>query len=127
MTAPEHESHGWTGGFLMYEGMDPDAAREAMEEDALRREALVDEARSRAEHRLGQMIDKIQSAGGEANGKVGDADPAIAVKEVLQDRSFDEVILSTLPTGISRWLKMDLPSRVSRMTEAPVTTIEAED
>ena len=38
----------------------------------------------------------------------------------------DAVIVSTLPAGVSRWLKMDLPSRIDRMTDAPVTTIEAE-
>lgn len=130
MTAPKHEADAWSRGFSVYEGMSRsqmEQARMAVEEDARRLEALFAEARRRAEHRMEQMIDKIQSAGGEADGTVGDADPAVAVKDVLQNQSFDEVILSTLPSGISRWIKMDLPNRVARMTEARVITVEAED
>lgn len=87
----------------------------------------VDHARKRSELRLDRMIEDIRSAGGEAEGEVGSADPVEAVKGVMQHKSFDEVIVSTLPAGISRWLKMDLPSRLSRMTQVPVTTIEAEE
>jgi hypothetical protein len=97
-----------------------------MEENERRREAAQEEARRRAQERLDQMIDMIQSLGGEAGGEVGVADPVQATKEVLEHQSFDEVIVSTLPSGLSRWLKMDLPSRVARMTDAPVTTVEAE-
>jgi hypothetical protein len=138
MTLPEHEAPAWSGGFALGrslshpyvvgpdEGVPPEQAAREAEEYARRQEALLDEARRRAEDRLGQMIDKVRSAGGEAEGEVGDSDPAAAVEHVLKDRSFDGVIISTLPAGISRWLKMDLSSRVSRMTDAPVTTVEAE-
>lgn len=129
MTAPEHETGAWTRGFSVGEaptGGDLAQARKAVEEDARRREAALAEARRRAQRRLDQMTEKIESAGGEADGTVGDPDPVVAVKDALEDEAFDEVIVSTLPTGISRWLKMDLPSRVSRMAKVPVTTIEAE-
>jgi hypothetical protein len=138
MTPPEHEAPSWSGGFALgrsmshpyvvapNEGVSPEQAAREMEEAARRREARLDEARRRADDRLGQMIDKIRSAGGEAEGEVGDTDPAAAVERVLNDRSFDGIIVSTLPAGISRWLKMDLSSRVARMTDAPVTTVEAE-
>ncbi len=36
----------------------------------------------------------------------------LAIGDALRDQLFDEIILSTLPPGLSRWLKMDLPSRV---------------
>lgn len=107
MTATHNEATGWSGGF-----------EEASSEQ--------DEARSKAEHRLSLMIDKIRSTGGEADGEVGDPDPAVAVKDVLRTQTFDEIIVSTLPTGLSGWLKMDLSSRVSRMAETPVTTVTAE-
>lgn len=138
MTLPEHEAPAWSGGFALGrsvshpyvvgsdEGVPPEQAAREMEEYARRREALLDEARRRAEDRLGQMINKIRSAGGEAEGEIGDTDPEAAIEHVLKDRSFDGIIVSTLPAGISRWLKMDLSSRVSRMTDAPVTTVEAE-
>lgn len=84
-----------------------------------------EEARQRSQHRLNIMIDKITSLGGEVDGEVGATDPARAVEAVLERESFDEVIVSTLPAGISRWVKMDLPSRIDRMTDCPVTTVEA--
>lgn len=129
LTAPEHETDDWSRGFGLYEGMSTTqiaAAGEAVEQASHRREAAVAEARRRAEHRLDQMLDRIRSAGGQADGAVGDADPATAVKAVLQQQSFDEVVLSTLPAGLSRWIKMDLPSRVARMTTVPVVTVEAQ-
>lgn len=128
MTAPMHETDVWTGGFDLYEGMTRtqiEEARRAKEEYEQEREALLAKARQRAEKRLGQMIATIEAAGGEADGGVGDADPTVAVQEILREQSFDEVIISTLPTRLSRWLRMDLPNRVSRMTETPVTTVEA--
>jgi hypothetical protein len=126
MTAPRHES-AWTGGFTVYEGMAPMQAEQVLQEDARRRAVLAAEACRRADDRLAQMLEAIRSAGGEAEGEVHDADPAVAAKHVLQDQSFDEVLVSTLPPGISRWIKMDLPSRIARLTDAPVTTVEAED
>ncbi len=86
----------------------------------------VDEARRRSEHRLSAMVDRIQAVGGIATGEVGDTDPAEAVRRVLDQRSFSEIIVSTLPPGLSRWLKMDLPSRLERLTDIPVTVVEAE-
>lgn len=130
MTAPKHESDSWSRGFPVHGGMSAvqiEEARKAIEEDARRREKLIAEARRRAEKRLQQMLEEIKSAGGSADGEVGDADPWVAVKAALKSQTPDEVIVSTLPSGISRWLKMDLPSKVSRMTKAPVTTIEAEE
>ncbi|MFN8162934.1 MAG: hypothetical protein U0R26_03715 [Solirubrobacterales bacterium] len=52
---------------------------------------------------------------------VGDPDPLAAVGDVLHAREFDEVIVSTLPRGISRWLRLSLPSRLRRATDLPVT------
>jgi hypothetical protein len=40
--------------------------------------------------------------------------------------SFDEIIISTLPSSISRWLKLDLPSRVRRTYSIPVVVATAE-
>jgi hypothetical protein len=127
MTAARHETSAWSGGYAIHEGMSPAVMEQVAEEEARRREAMLEEAQRRAEDRLNQMIDRIQSAGGQVEGTVGDADPVVAVKEVLADHVFDEIIVSTLPPGISRWIKMDLPSRVARMTETPVTTIEADE
>ncbi len=118
-TLTKHEALGVLGGF---EGMSSAALAQAVQEE----ERRVGEARERAERRLAQMLDQIRAAGGTAEGEVGNENPLTAVKEALRGRSFDEVILSTLPSGTSRWLKMDLPSRVARSTKAPVTTVKAE-
>lgn len=126
MTPPHHET-GWSGGFSAYEGMSAEEARQWFEQDNRRRTAMMESARSLAETRLTQMIQSIESAGGRAEGTVCDAEVIDAVREVAGEGSFDEVIISTLPRRLSRWLKMDLPSRVGRATHAPVTTVEAED
>ncbi|MDP3968797.1 MAG: hypothetical protein Q8Q02_11000 [Nocardioides sp.] len=125
MTPPHHES-GWTGGFVTYEGMSADEMQAWSKQDSERRQAMAEEARSLAEQRLTQMTEAIERAGAQADGSVCDADPLVAVKETMAERSYSEVIISTLPARLSRWLKLDLPSRVARVSDAPVTTIEAE-
>lgn len=125
MTPPHHES-GWTGGFVPYEGMSGDEARAWFEQDNEHQRAMMDAARSLAEQRLAQMTKAIEDAGARADGTVCDADPLVAVKETMAEHSYSEVIISTLPARLSRWLKMDLPSRVARASSAPVTTVEAE-
>lgn len=52
-------------------------------------------------------------------------DPMDAIEETLRNDAFDEIILSTLPHGISRWLHVDLPRRVAHLG-LPVTTVIAE-
>lgn len=85
----------------------------------------VEEARRRSEHRLERVLELVRAEGGEAGGEVGTSDPVEATRSALERVTPDEVIVSTLPAGISRWLGMDLPSRVERLVEVPVTTIEA--
>jgi hypothetical protein len=52
------------------------------------------------------------------------ADPMDAIEEALHDGDFDEIILSTLPPHVSRWLHMDLPSRVAHLG-LPLTLVVA--
>jgi hypothetical protein len=54
-----------------------------------------------------------QAAGSEVEGIVGDADPSAAIQDAINLRGFDEVIISTLPSKVSRWLHLDLPSKVT--------------
>jgi GABA permease len=56
---------------------------------------------------------------------LGDPDPLKAIGEVLARDQFDEVIISTLPQRVSRWLHTDLPYKVQRRFDVPVTTITA--
>ncbi|HEV3070731.1 MAG TPA: hypothetical protein VGY76_04815 [Solirubrobacteraceae bacterium] len=62
------------------------------------------------------------AAGAPVEGIVGDPDPVAAVHDALNLRGFDEVIVSTLSPRVSRWLKLDLPSKVAGMG-LPVTTV----
>lgn len=56
---------------------------------------------------------------------VGDPDPFAAAGDVLHARGFDEVIVSTLPRMISRWLAVGLPARLRRTVDLPVAEVAA--
>ena len=75
--------------------------------------------------RLERGMEVLEALGVRVAGVVGDADPFQAVSDVLEHRRFDEVIISTLPSALSQWLRSDLPSRVRRTFEVPVTTVTA--
>jgi hypothetical protein len=53
-------------------------------------------------------------------------DPMDAIEEALHDGEFDEIILSTLPHSVSRWLHIDLPHRVAHLG-LPLTTVTADE
>jgi hypothetical protein len=81
--------------------------------------------RTVARTRLELGKERLGELGVQVGGEVGDEDPFQAVSDVLERRRFDEVIISTLPSGLSNWLRSDLPSRVRRTFEVPVTTVTA--
>jgi hypothetical protein len=81
--------------------------------------------RHTAERTLEASLERIREAGLEADGQVGDSDPLVAVQEAWDPFRFEEVIVSTLPTNSSRWLLIDLPHRVARITGATVTHVVA--
>jgi two-component system response regulator len=64
----------------------------------------------------------------EVDGAVGEADPVVAVRTLLESRSFDEIIVATEPaSGASRFLRMDLAHRLERVTKLPVEEVEGEE
>jgi hypothetical protein len=68
-----------------------------------------------------------EAAGGPADGSVSPRhDPMDAIEETLHDGDFDEIILSTLPRAVSKWLHLDLPHRVAHLG-LPVTTVVAQE
>lgn len=82
-------------------------------------------ARVLAEGRLEHELARLHRAGVEARGEVVDALPINRAQELLGEEHFDGVVVSTLPRRLSRWLIMDLPHRIARATDVPVTHIES--
>jgi hypothetical protein len=85
-----------------------------------------DEARAAAQERLDTMLEHLKGLGIEADGEVGYRDPVEAARDAIRRHPVDEVILSTLPTGISRWLGQDAPSRLKSAVNVPVVVVTAE-
>ena len=52
-----------------------------------------------------------EAAGTEVTGDIGDLEPLTAIQDALNLGRYEEIIISTLPLGASRWLKRDLVSR----------------
>jgi hypothetical protein len=65
------------------------------------------------------------AAGSEVSGAVGDAEPLMAIQDAIHLDHFDEIIISTLPLGASRWLKLDLISK-ARGLGLPVAHVAAD-
>jgi hypothetical protein len=64
-----------------------------------------------------------EAAGSQVDGIVGDPDPLAAIQDAItQHGPFDEIIVSTLPKHLSRWLHLDLPHK-ARVTGLPITTV----
>jgi hypothetical protein len=56
---------------------------------------------------------------------VGDPDPLAAVGDALLTHRFDELVVATLPHGVSHWLRLSLPQRLRRLTDLPVVHVTA--
>jgi GABA permease len=89
--------------------------------------APPEEARRLAQTKLEAALKQLTSAGAKAGGKVCDPDPLRAVEQAVKSREFDEIIVSTLPARLSRWLHQDLPARLERKFHLPVTHVAVKD
>lgn len=58
-----------------------------------------------------------------ADARVGDADPLAAIQDECNFNTYDELIVSTLPLHLSKWLKVDLPRKARAATGLPVTHV----
>jgi hypothetical protein len=84
------------------------------------------EAHLVARARLDQALERFRGVGAEVGGEVGDPSPMQAIRDALRVVAADEIILSTLPPGVSRWLRLDLPHRVQSEFGLPVTHVVGE-
>ena len=78
-----------------------------------------------AQHVLDVALPRLSDAAGhEVTGELGDSEPLMAIHDAINLGTYDEIIISTLPLGMSRWLKLDLVSK-ARGLGLPVTHVQA--
>jgi hypothetical protein len=86
-----------------------------------------DQDRSEAEEVLELAIPVLEeAAGAPVESLIGDPNPLNAIQDAVNLHGFDEIIISTLPAKVSKWLKLDLPSKCSGLG-LPVTTVTAKE
>jgi hypothetical protein len=81
--------------------------------------------REEARERLDAACRQLKEQGIDSEGVLGDADPIVAVQEVWNPGRFDEVVVSTFETGASRWMQIDLPHRIQKLTDCTVRHVES--
>jgi hypothetical protein len=84
-----------------------------------------DTGEDEAQRVLANALPKLsEAAGSEVTGSLGDSEPLMAIHDAVNLGDYDEIIISTLPLGISRWLKLDLISK-ARALGLPVTHVQS--
>jgi GABA permease len=86
---------------------------------------VLPDLKALAEERLTTGLDWLEGLGAEATGEVGAIDTVAAVVGVVERDEIDEIIVSTLPSRISRWLRQDLPRKIEKHVSIPVTVVTA--
>ncbi|HEU4656229.1 MAG TPA: hypothetical protein VFR97_01830 [Capillimicrobium sp.] len=82
-------------------------------------ETPPDEAQAILDHALPLLS---EAAGSDVAGVIGSPEPLTAVMDEVNRSGYDEIIVSTLPHRLSRWLRLDLPHKVGGLG-LPVTTV----
>jgi hypothetical protein len=65
-----------------------------------------------------------EASGSPVDAMIGVPEPLAAIQDAVNLHGFDELIISTLPTRVSKWLHLDLPSKAAGLG-LPVTTVTA--
>jgi hypothetical protein len=89
----------------------------------LAKAANPDEEIPEAQSHVDNAVAKFREAGLDVEGRLGDPDPVAAVQDAHNMGNYDEVIVSTLPTHLSKWLRVDLPRKAAHATGLPVTHV----
>jgi hypothetical protein len=76
-----------------------------------------------AQERLQRALAEMHDDGVDVEGRLANSDPFLAVHEAWDPAAYDEILVSTLPTARSRWLRADLPRRIERHTGAVVSVV----
>ncbi len=97
------------------------ALRERSEAGACRFTLVMPATGADMHERLEAALERMREAGlDNVEGSVGDPDPVGAVMDLWDPMKFDDIVVSTLPTGSSRWMGLDLPHRLEKLTSVPV-------
>jgi GABA permease len=81
------------------------------------------DVRRAARSRLDQALSMFRILHADVTGEVGDGMPLLAIEDAVRTETFDEIIVSTLPPGASRWIGLDLPTRIAGRFGVPVTHV----
>lgn len=78
-----------------------------------------------AEQHRDALVARLNEAGlPVSDAIVGDPDPLAAIEDAANLGSYDELIVSTLPHRLSKWLHLDLPRKAEHATGLPTTHVE---
>lgn len=102
------------------------ALSERAKQAACRFTVLMPRSGPDTDARLAETSKLLEEGGLKGTAVLGDPDPIVAVSEIWDPMTFDEVIVSTLPTGMSRWMGLDLPRRLERLAGVPVRHVVAQ-
>ncbi|MGF1597057.1 MAG: hypothetical protein ACFCVK_09010 [Acidimicrobiales bacterium] len=80
-------------------------------------------ARHEAQRRLDEFRRHLTALGPDLTGEVVTGSPVWATRRAFECVRYDEIVLSTLPVAVSRWLRVDLPSRLEREFDVPITIL----
>jgi GABA permease len=79
-----------------------------------------------ADEHLHALVERLRATGLDIKeARVGDPDALAAVQDTVNAETFNEIIVSTLPLHLSKWLKLDLPRKVEHTSGLPVRHVEA--
>jgi hypothetical protein len=85
-----------------------------------------DEARLNAGLRLDATLEGLRTAGIEAEGRIGDADPLLAIADALHQFEAEQIVITTRPGARLHWLTRDLVARAGRRFARPVVQVVGE-
>ncbi len=86
---------------------------------------VLPDLRALAEERLETGLDWLHELGADASGEVGLVDTVAAVIGVVERDGIDEILVSTLPSRISKWLRQDLPHKIEKHVNVPLVVVTA--
>jgi hypothetical protein len=83
----------------------------------------VDEAMELARQRMELSLLAIDELGLRAEGEIGDSDPNVAIEDALRVFPADEIVISTHPRQLSRWLERGVVERARKEIDLPITHV----